>query len=171
MTTVSRTGDEGYPGNLTVRAVYRLTEQNGLVIDYSAVTDARNIVCLTHHSYFNLSEGLTILDHQLVLAGGFDHNFVLNTSDRNHSVATLTDPLSGRKLDVFTSESGLQVYSGNYLDGSIVGKSGKKYKKYGGICLETQHFPDSPNRPCFPSVVLSPGEVYRQTTCYLFGVL
>ena len=215
LTYVSRDGEEGFPGNLMVRVVYRLTELNELVIEYLAATDARTVVCLTHHSYFNLSASPTILDHHLsvragrvtavdaeliptgelqevtgsdldlqlpvrlgdiltkpaeyLVAGGLDHNFVLGDGDSELPAAILEDRRSGRKMAVFTTEPALQVYSGNFLDGTVTGKRGVKYQKYSGICLEAQHFPDSPNKPLFPSVILSPGEVYRQTTKYQFS--
>jgi len=81
-------------------------------------------------------------------------------------VAQVSEPRSGRALEVYTTEPGIQFYSGNFLDGSIIGKSGKPYLKRGGFCLEAQHYPDSPNRPEWPSVVLRPGQTYRQTTVY-----
>jgi aldose 1-epimerase len=84
-------------------------------------------------------------------------------------VARVWDPESGRVLEVLTTQPGLQLYSGNFLDGTIVGRSGHPYEKRGGFCLETQHFPDSPNRPEFPSVVLKPGERYEETTVFRFS--
>lgn len=102
--------------------------------------------------------------------GGYDHNYVLNNEGRFEKVAELFDPVSGRVMAVITSEPGLQFYSGNFLDGSITGKKGIVYTKHSGLCLETQHFPDSPNRPEFPDVILRPGEEYEYTTIYRFGV-
>ncbi len=108
---------------------------------------------------------------QLKLAGGYDHNFVL---DRNQGglapAARVVDPASGRTLDVETTEPGIQFYSGNFLDGTITGKDGKVYPHRGGFCLETQHFPDSPNQPNFPSTILRPGQEYKSTTVFTFGV-
>lgn len=102
---------------------------------------------------------------------GYDHNFVINGPENAMKVAaTLLDPLTGRFMEVFTTQPGVQFYSGNFLDGSIVGKNGQRYPKYGGLCLETQHFPDSPNNPDFPSTVLKPGELYHQTTIYKFSI-
>ncbi len=213
----SRDGEEGYPGNLMVRVNYRLTDENGLVIDYYAVTDVKTVASFTHHSYFNLSDAPTILDHELflradsftpvdedliptgelqsvagteldfrisqrigesiekapqyLLAGGFDHNFILSCGDCHQPAARLIASDSDWKLEVFTTEPGLQVYTGNHLNGSVAGKGGKTYMKYGGICLEAQHYPDSPNKPGFPSVILCPGEVYRQTTSYIISPL
>ncbi|HEX8322620.1 MAG TPA: aldose epimerase family protein [Tepidisphaeraceae bacterium] len=101
---------------------------------------------------------------------GYDHNFVLNggESAQPRRVATLTDPGTGRMMEVWTTEPGVQVYSGNFLDGSLNGKGGVKYGRYSGICFETQHYPDSPNQPKFPSTLLRPGETFRSTTIYKF---
>ncbi|MDT0393888.1 MULTISPECIES: aldose epimerase family protein [Streptomyces] len=110
--------------------------------------------------------------HQQVLYGqGFDHNWVLDKgiTARPEHVATLRDPSSGRTLRIATNEPGLQFYSGNFLDGTLVGTSGRVYRQGDGLCLETQHFPDSPNQPSFPSTVLRPGRTYRTTTVHSFG--
>lgn len=107
---------------------------------------------------------------QLRLAGGYDHNFVLERPGAAGLVpaATLVEPVSGRRLTVETTEPGVQVYSGNFLSGSLVGKQGKRYAHRGGLCLETQHFPDSPNQPSFPTVTLRPGRILKSTTVYRF---
>ncbi|NUV54722.1 galactose mutarotase [Streptomyces coelicolor] len=110
--------------------------------------------------------------HQQLLYGqGFDHNWVLDKgiTARPEHAATLRDPASGRTLRIATNEPGLQFYSGNFLDGTLVGSGGRVYRQGDGLCLETQHFPDSPNRPAFPSTVLRPGETYRTTTVHTFG--
>ena len=103
--------------------------------------------------------------------GGYDHNFVLNAENRLPGpAAQVRDPKSGRILDVFTTEPGIQLYTGNFLDGTVKGKGGVVYKKHQGFCLETQHFPDSVHHANFPSTILRPGQTYTQTTIYRFGV-
>ena len=109
-------------------------------------------------------------NEQLKIAGGYDHNFVLNGGPGLHEAAKVYDPASGRTLTVSTTEPGVQFYSGNSLDGSTVGASGKRYEKWTGFCLETQHFPDSPNQPSFPSTVLRPGQTFHSQTVFTFGV-
>ncbi|MET8456706.1 aldose epimerase family protein [Streptomyces parvulus] len=110
-------------------------------------------------------------DHpQLVTAKGFDHNWVLDkgVTERPGHVATLRDPASGRTLRIATDQPGLQFYSGNFLDGTLTGTGGTLYRQGDALCLETQHFPDSPNQPSFPSTVLRPGETYRTSTVHSF---
>ncbi|WP_405917218.1 aldose epimerase family protein [Streptomyces sp. NBC_00728] len=108
---------------------------------------------------------------QLVTAKGFDHNWVLDkgVTTRPEHIATLRDPRSGRTLKIATDQPGVQFYSGNFLDGTLVGPSGRTYRQGDGMCLETQHFPDSPNHPSFPSTVLRPGQTYRTSTVHSFG--
>ncbi len=109
-------------------------------------------------------------DAQLVLARGYDHNFVIDGSGggRLTLAARVREPVSGRILEVETTEPGIQFYSGNFLDGSLVGAAGQIYRQGDGFCLETQHFPDSPNQPRFPSTLLEPGSTYATTTVYRF---
>jgi len=111
-------------------------------------------------------------DHiQIKYGKGYDHNWVLDKDSNEMSLAAeLVDTISGRVMEVYTTEPGIQFYSGNFLDGTIVGKNGISYKYRHALCLETQHFPDSPNKPSFPSTILRPGEVYKSTTIYKFSV-
>lgn len=125
---------------------------------------------------FDFRQGTTIgariedADPQLKIAGGYDHNFVLQGGSGVTHAARVVEPTTGRTLDVYTDQPGLQFYSGNFLDGSIKGKGGTPYVHRGAFCLETQHFPDSPNHPAFPSTILRPGSTYRTRTIFKFGV-
>lgn len=103
--------------------------------------------------------------------GGYDHNFVLNQPGEIQLAASLKSPVSGIVMEIMTTQPGLQFYSGNFLDGSLAGKEGKIYTKNSALCLETQHFPDSPNQKGFPDVILEPGERYHQIAIYKFGVV
>ncbi|MGW5783178.1 aldose epimerase family protein [Streptomyces sp. NPDC003757] len=198
LSRVSPHGEEGFPGRLEMSATYTLEEPGALRIAYEAVTDAPTVLNPTNHSYFNLSGSghagghelrlaasrITPVDAGLIPAGdpqdvadtrfdfrrarkvgsGYDHNFVLDkgVTDAAEEVAELYDPASGRVLTVATTEPGLQLYTADHL--------GEPFAPGDGIALETQHFPDSPNRPDFPSTVLRPGEVFRSETVYAFSV-
>jgi aldose 1-epimerase len=108
---------------------------------------------------------------QLKFGKGYDHNWVLNKEEWDMTLAaTVYEPQSGRCMEVYTTEPGIQFYTGNFLDGSVIGKSGKSYNYRNGLCLETQHYPDSPNKPNFPSVALRPGEMYQTTTIHKFSI-
>ena len=102
--------------------------------------------------------------------GGYDHNWVLSPDAARQPAATVYDPASGRTLEVITDQPGIQFYTGNFLDGTLTGKGGTAYGQHAGFCLETQHFPDSPNQPAFPNTILRPGETFRSVTSYRFGV-
>jgi len=117
-----------------------------------------------------IGERINANDQQLKYAKGYDHNWVLNRTGAGMSLAAhVTEPTSGRVMEVWTQEPGVQFYTGNFLDGKITGKGGKKYPFRGALCLETQHFPDSPNKPAFPSTELKPGQTYRTATEYRFS--
>ena len=118
-----------------------------------------------------VGERIELPNEQLRFAGGYDHNFVLvRGSDALSLAATAFDPQSGRILEVRTTEPGLQFYSGNFLAGAFPGKNDHIYRKRAGFCLETQHFPDAPNQPGFPTVILRPGHTLHSTTIYRFDV-
>ena len=122
---------------------------------------------------FDLMKPTAIGDGIKKLGEGYDHNFVLNKKKKNELslAATVYEPTTGRKMEIFTTQPGIQFYTGNFLDGSVVGRSGQAYQKHNGFCLETQHFPDSPNKPRFPTVFLKPGETYRSTTIHKFSTI
>jgi len=220
---VSKSGDQGYPGKLTVRLRYMLTDDNELIIKYYATTDKTTIAALTWHPYFNLKDAgkSAVLNEQLKIyselylpvdstliptgemlkvegtpfdfgsakevgkdistdneqlknaGGGYDHCWIIKgvfgPDEKPRPVLELYDPDSGRIMTMFSNEPALQIYSGNYLSGTK-GRGGIIYPKYGALVIEAEHLPDSPNEPIFPSVILNPGEEYKQTTIYRFSV-
>jgi aldose 1-epimerase len=118
-----------------------------------------------------IGERINLKDTQLEYGKGYDHCWIATDTSSIHSIAEVYEPNSGRFMEVLTSEPGVQFYTGNFLNGTVKGKSGITYQQRTGFCLETEHFPDSPNRSKFPTTVLKPGEVYRSTTIYKFSVL
>ncbi|NDD64954.1 MAG: galactose-1-epimerase, partial [Acidobacteria bacterium] len=117
-----------------------------------------------------IGERIDETDEQISYGKGYDHNFVLKRENGELSLAARAyDPKTGRILEVETTEPGVQFYTGNFLDGSIAGKAGQVYARRSGFCLETQHFPDSPNKPDFPTTVLKVGQEYRSTTVFRFS--
>ena len=217
---LSKDGEEGFPGNLNVTAVYTLTDDNALKLTFSATTDKPTVVNLTHHSYFNLagqgngdilghlvymnSDQTTPVDSGLIPTGafadvtgtpfdfrkptaigarindpdtvlqygpGYDHNWVINKPFGEFGLmARVVEPNSGRVMEVWSDEPGLQFYAGNFLDGTLTGKDGKVYQRRYAFCMEPQHYPDSPNKPKWPSVELKPGQTYHNVIEYKFSV-
>lgn len=221
LTRLSPDGDANFPGNLTAKVTFKLTDDNAIDIKYTATTDKKTVINLTNHSYFNLSgnpanaatdhllyinaDNYTPVDSTFMTTGeivtvketpmdfttpkaigqeitnfdfaqlkngnGYDHNWVLNTKgDINTLAAKLVSPESGIVLEMFTNEPGVQVYTGNFLDGTVKGKKGITYNQRASVCLETQHYPDSPNKADWPSAVLEPGQTYTSQCIFKFSV-
>ncbi|XP_048258923.1 galactose mutarotase-like isoform X4 [Haliotis rufescens] len=211
---VSPDGEENYPGEVTLTVTYELTDENELIIDYTATSTKATPVNFTNHAYFNLgghasgkvddhlvqinAEHFLPLDENSIPTGeirgvegtewdlrtpvrlgdrlgqvpggkGFDHNFNLSLSGERRLAARVEHPPSGRWMECHTTEPGVQFYTGFFIK-DLKGKEGANYSQFGGFCLEAQHYPDSINQPSFPNSVLRPGEIYRQTTSYTFGV-
>jgi aldose 1-epimerase len=216
---LSKDGEEGFPGNLEVTAIYTLTDDNEVKVEFTAKTDKPTVVNLTDHSYFNLAgqgngdilnhivyinaDRTTPTDNVLIPTGeladvtgtpfdfrkptaigarindpdkvlqygpGYDHNWVVNNPPGLFGLqARVVEPNSGRVLEVWSDQPGLQFYAGNFLDGTLTGKDGKVYQRRTAFAMEPQHFPDSPNKPQFPSVELKPGQTYRSTIVYKFS--
>lgn len=215
-------GEEGFTGEVDVWVAYTLTDNNELIIKYSAKTNKKTIINLTHHGFFSLAglanptptiddlecqinadfflpidetsiptgEILKVAetpfdfrtpkpigqdidaDHEQIRHGsGYDHCFVLNKKEEGELsfAARIRDPKSGRTMEVYTTEPGVQVYTDNWADG-YKGQHGATFPRRSAICFEAQHFPDSPNHPYFPSVILEPGREYTQKTIYKFGI-
>lgn len=220
LTYTSADGEEGFPGKLVTEVTYHLSDDNKVMITYSAVTDKPTVLNLTNHSYFNLSGagdpsvgdhlltinadyylptdntaipygpkekvegtpmdfrspfsvGVRIDDNfeQLVFGKGYDHTYVLNKEkDELSFCARCVSPKSGIVMECYTTEPGVQLYTGNWMTGNFEGKNGQRYPTRAALCLETQHFPDSPNKPEYPSTVLRPGETFSSCTVYQFSV-
>lgn len=200
-------GDQGFPGTLDTEVRYSLSA-GGLLIDYTASTDAPTVINLTNHAYFNLSGASDVLDHvltipaerfvavdkqaiptgelrpvagtpldfrtprrvgdridepdeQLAVGGGYDHTYVLADGPADQPILAARLEASGLVMETLTTEPGIQFYSGNFIKGPL-------FKRRAALCLETQHFPDSPNQPMFPSTILRPGETFRSKTIYRF---
>ena len=182
------TSDKATPVNLTQHSYFNLAGQNSgnilsqlmeLNADYFTPVDDQLIPTgeiravkdtpLDFRTEMPIGARIDSRDEQLKLAGGYDHNFILNREgDGLLLAARVRDPVSGRAMEVYTTEPGIQFYTGNFLDGSLTGKGGRIYSQRAGFCLETQHYPDSPNKPGFPSTILRPGQTYRSRTVYRF---
>lgn len=220
LTYLSEDKEEGFPGNLTCKVTFTLTDDNAIDIVYQATTDQTTVVNMTNHSYFNLNgnpalsnanhilridaDAYTPVDSTFMTTGeiesvegtdmdfrtpitigsrinndseqlkygkGYDHNWVLNTAgDIARACATLYSPETGIVLDVYTNEPGIQFYAGNFLDGTLVGKKNIIYGHRSAVCLETQKYPDTPNKQDWPSALLKAGDTYHSRCIYKFTI-
>jgi aldose 1-epimerase len=236
LVTATTPGTKGFPGTLSIKVVYTVTDGNELNVDYSGTTDKKTVINFTSHPFFNLSNtpGSSILDHQFTVnaskvldfnasllptgtlldltlaenapmdfrvaktfrqdyqtnypllnlvagggtagvAGGYDNHYILDKSADGGSLtfaARAYEPVSGRTLEVWSTEPGMQLFSGNNLAGQSprdLGRGGVLYQRYTGFAMEPSHFPDSPNQPSFPSTVLDAGKTYTGQTVFKFG--
>ena len=219
MTLVSADGDQGFPGEMTVTALYRLTHDDRLTLNFTATTTKPTVLNPTHHGYFNLGgdaetlvldhvvtieadgftafdagkfvtgeirpvagtpldfrtpktigRDLTVPDEQMTIGGGYDHNFVIRGALGTLRKAVRVDhPGSGRRMELWTTEPGVQMYTANAVE--MIGRGGAAWRPHCGVALEPQHYQNSPNRPEFPTTVLRPGQTFRSTSEYRFGLI